>query len=141
MNEVSYFSIRAQHYHQLAMNTTEPRLKEVLEAIAADMSAKAVTADPKRQVSGPEPVQEAMDERMERRIRVRRRGWWSHTKGARVQECIICDESTIGACLMIDVEAAFYDRLYLYMSLDSTTPRHCRVVWQSNAKIGVEFLC
>ena len=141
MNEVSYFCIRAQHYLQLAMKTTDARLKEVLEAIAADMSAKAATADPKRQVSGPEPVQEAMDERMERRIRVCRRGWLSRTKGATIQECIICDESTKGACLMIDVEANVSDRLYLYLSLDSTTPRHCRVVWRSNVKIGVEFLC
>src|ERR1700691_2249113 len=46
MNEVSYFSIRAQHYHQLAMEASDTRLKEVLEAIAADMSAKVATADP-----------------------------------------------------------------------------------------------
>ena len=81
MNEVSYFSMRAQHYHQLALKATDTRLKEVLEAIAADMSAKVATADPERQVSGPEPAQEAMDERMERRIKVR--GWLSSKKGAK----------------------------------------------------------
>ena len=124
MNEVSYYSIRAQHYHQLALKATDTRLKEALDAIAADMSAKVATADPKRQVSGPEPVQEAMDERMERRIKVRRQGWQSNTKGANIQECIICDESTSGASLIIDPEACISDRLYLYMSPESTMPRN-----------------
>ena len=92
-------------------------MKEVLEAIATDMSAKVATADRNRQVSGPEPVQEATDERMERRIKVRRRGWLSSTKGATLHECIVCDESTIGARLMIAAEASISDGLYLYMSL------------------------
>ena len=140
MNEVSYFSIRAQHYHQLAMEASDTRLKEVLEAIAADMSAKVATADPNRQVSGAEPVQEATDERMARRIKVRRHGWLSSTKGATLHECIVCDESTIGARLMIAVEATISDEIYLYMSLDSTLSRHCRVIWRSNTQIGVEFL-
>ena len=140
MNEVSYFSIRAQHYHQLAMEASDTRLKEVLEAIAADMSAKVATADPNRQVSGPEPLQEAMDERMERRIKVHRHGWLSSTKGAKLQECIVCDESTIGARLMVPAEAEISHALYLYMSLESALPRHCRVVWRSNTQVGVEFL-
>jgi hypothetical protein len=140
MNEVRYFSIRAQHYHQLAMEASDIRLKEALEAIAADMSVKVATADPNRQVSGPEPLQEAMDERMERRIKVGRPGWLSSTKCAKLQECIVCDESTIGARLMIAVAAEISGGLYLYMSLDSTSPRHCRVVWRSNAQIGVKFI-
>ena len=141
MNEVSYFSLRAQHYHQLAMGVSDSRLKEVLEAISADMSAKVATADPNRQVSGSEPVQEAVDERMERRIKVHRRAWLSSTKGGKIQECIVCDESAVGARLMICVEAEISARLYLYMSPDSTSPRDCRVVWRSNTQIGVEFLC
>ena len=117
------------------------RLKEVLEAISADMSAKVATADPNRQVSGSEPVQEAVDERMGRRIKVHRRAWLSSTKGGKIQECIVCDESAVGARLMICVEAEISARLYLYMSPDSTSPRDCRVVWRSNTQIGVEFLC
>jgi hypothetical protein len=50
MNEVTYFTIRAQHHSQLAMETSDPSLKAAYEAIAADMSAKAATADPNRQV-------------------------------------------------------------------------------------------
>jgi hypothetical protein len=140
MNEVSYFSIRAWHYHHLAMEASDTRLKEVLEAIAADMSARVATADPNRQVSGPEPVQEAMDERIERRIKVRRRGWLSIMKGVKLQECVVCDESTIGARLIVAVEAEIPDNLYLYMSVDHAPPRHCRVIWRSNTQIGVEFL-
>jgi hypothetical protein len=140
MNEVSYFTLRAQHYHQLAMEASDARLKEVLEAIAVDMSAKVATADPDRQVSGPEPVQEAMDERMERRIRVRRRGWLSATTSTELAECIVWDESTIGARLMVAVETEISDTLHLYMSPDSTSGRHCRLVWRSNNQIGVEFL-
>jgi hypothetical protein len=140
MNEVSYFTLRAQHYHQLAMDASDARLKEVLEAIAVDMSAKVAAADPDRQVSGPEPVQEAMDERMERRIRVHCRGWLSVTKGAELVECIVWDESTTGARLLVSVESEISDKLHLYMSLDSTSGRHCRVVWRSNTAIGVEFL-
>ena len=50
MNEVTYFTIRAQHHSQLAIETSDPDLKAAYEAIAADMSAKAATADPNRQV-------------------------------------------------------------------------------------------
>jgi len=50
MNEVSYFTIRAQHYQRLADQTAEVKLKEAYEAIVADMSAKAVKADPNREV-------------------------------------------------------------------------------------------
>jgi hypothetical protein len=50
MNEVSYFTIRAQHHSQLALEASDPRLKAAYEAIAADMSAKVATADPNRKV-------------------------------------------------------------------------------------------
>jgi hypothetical protein len=50
MNEVTYFTIRAQHHSQLAMETSDPSLKAAYEAIAADMWAKAATADPNRKV-------------------------------------------------------------------------------------------
>ena len=117
MNEVWYFTIRAQHYHQLAMDASDSRLKEVLEAIAVDMSAKVATADPNRQVSGPEPVQEAMDERMDRRIKVRRRGWLSATTGAELEECIIWDESTIGARLVVAAKSEISDTiLFIYVA-------------------------
>ena len=140
MDEVSYSTFRAQHYHQLAIDAGDARLKEVLEAITADMSAKVVMADPGRQVSGPELMQEAMDERIERRIRVRRRGWLSVREGAEIKECIVWDESTIGPRLVVAVESEIFATLYLCMSLDFTSGWHCRVVWRSNNQIGVEFL-
>jgi hypothetical protein len=140
MNEVMYFTIRSQHYSQLAMDASDSRLKVALEAIAVDMSAKVVTADPSRQVSGSEPVQEAMDERMDRRVKLRRRGWLSATTGAELEECIIWDESTIGARLVVAIEYEISDTFHLYMSFDATWGRHCRVVWRSGTQIGVEFM-
>ena len=50
MNEVTYFTIRAQHHSQLAMETSDPSLKAAYEAIALDMSGKAATADRNREV-------------------------------------------------------------------------------------------
>jgi hypothetical protein len=50
MNEVSYFTIRAQHHSQLAQEASDPSLKTAYEAIAAEMSAKVATADPNRKV-------------------------------------------------------------------------------------------
>jgi hypothetical protein len=50
MNEVGYFTLRAQHYCQLAVETGDSRLKTAYEAIAADMSAKVATADRNRQI-------------------------------------------------------------------------------------------
>jgi hypothetical protein len=49
MNEVSYFTMRARHYRQLAAEVGEPRLKEAYEAVAADMSARAAIGDPNRE--------------------------------------------------------------------------------------------
>ena len=50
MNEVSYFTIRAQHHSQLALEASDPSLTAAHEAIAAEMTAKVATADPNRKV-------------------------------------------------------------------------------------------
>jgi hypothetical protein len=50
MNEVSYFTIRAEHHSRLALEASDPGLKAAYEAIAADMSAKVATADSNRKV-------------------------------------------------------------------------------------------
>jgi hypothetical protein len=140
MNEASYFAIRAQHYHRLAALANDTRLKGALEAIAVDMSAKVATADSNRHVSGAEPVQEAMDERVETRIRTHRRGWLSRTKGERLQKCIIWDESTAGARLVVDATREIPDTFYIYLSADPESLQLCRVAWRSDTQIGVEFV-
>jgi hypothetical protein len=50
MNEVSYYTIRAQHYFQLALETMDPSLKSAYKAIANDMKAKVATADQNRKI-------------------------------------------------------------------------------------------
>ena len=140
MNELSYFTIRSQHYRRLAAEAHDPRLKEALEAIAADMSNKVATADPNRQVSSPEPVQEALDERMERRITIRRFGWLSCTKGEQLQECIVWDESTSGARLVVTTTREIPDEFHILMSFNFTSRRRCRVAWRSDTQLGVKFL-
>jgi hypothetical protein len=46
----AYFTLRAQQYCQLAVETGDSRLKTAYEAIAADMSAKVATANRNRQI-------------------------------------------------------------------------------------------
>jgi hypothetical protein len=51
MNESTYFTIRRQHYSQLALEATDPKLKAAYEVIAAEMSVKVTSADPNRKVT------------------------------------------------------------------------------------------
>jgi hypothetical protein len=88
----------------------------------------------------PEPEQEAKDERVDARATVRRCGWISRTKGEQLRECVVWDESKSGARLVVDEPAEIPDDFYLYMSLESTSRRHCRTAWRSDKQIGVEFL-
>ncbi len=91
-------------------------------------------------MSDAEPVQEAKDERVERRSAVRRCGWLTRTKGEQLRECVILDESPKGARVAISAPGEIPDNFYLYMSLESTSRRHCRVAWRSVDQIGVEFV-
>jgi hypothetical protein len=91
-------------------------------------------------MSDPEPVQEAKDERVDPRVTVRRCGWLSPTKGEQLQECVVLDESKKGARLAVNAPSGIPDKFYIYMSLESTSRRHCRVAWRSDQQLGVEFL-
>jgi len=91
-------------------------------------------------MSDPEPEQEAKNERIATRTKVCRCGWLSRTKGEQLQECVVWDESTTGARLVVDAIREIPDEFYIYMSLDSTSRRHCRAMWRSGTQIGVKFL-
>jgi hypothetical protein len=91
-------------------------------------------------MSGSEPVQEAKDERVGPRKTVRRCGWLSRTKGEQLQECIVLDESEKGARLEVNRPSEIPDNFYIYMTLESTSRRQCRVAWRSDKQIGVEYL-
>jgi len=85
-------------------------------------------------------VKDPKDARSDPRTTVRRCGWLSRTKGEQLLECVVWDESRTGARLAFDAPGIIPDTFYLYMSLDFTSRRYCRVVWRSDKQIGVEFL-
>jgi hypothetical protein len=91
-------------------------------------------------MSNSEPVQEAKDERVDPRKTVRRCGWLSRTKGEQLQECIVLDESKKGARLAVNGPSEIPDNFYIYMTLESTSRRLCRVAWRSDKEIGIEYL-
>jgi hypothetical protein len=91
-------------------------------------------------MSEAEPAQEAKDERIDPRTTVRRCGWLSRTRGEQLQECVVVDVSKKGARLAFNTPSEIPDNFYIYMTLESTSRRHCRVAWRSDKQIGVEFL-
>jgi hypothetical protein len=86
------------------------------------------------------PAQKAQDERVHRRMTVRRCAWLSLTKGEQIQECIVLNESHKGARLAVAHPGGIPDNFYIYLTLDSASRRNCRVAWRSDKQIGVEFL-
>ena len=87
-----------------------------------------------------EATPEAQNERVHRRMTVRRCAWLSRTKGEQIQECVIMDESRKGARLAVADPDGVPDSFYIYLTLESSSRRNCRVAWRSNKQIGVEFL-
>jgi hypothetical protein len=80
------------------------------------------------------------DGRIEPRQTVRRCGWFVRSKGEQLRECTVWDESKTGARLLIDSPDTVPETFYIYMSLDFSSRRHCRVIWRSSREIGVEYL-
>ena len=74
------------------------------------------------------------------RALVRRCGWYVSSIGQQLRECTVWDESETGARLVVDAPETMPDIFHIYMTLDFSSRRHCRVVWRSKTQIGVEFL-
>jgi hypothetical protein len=91
-------------------------------------------------MSDSDPVEEERDKRSDPRTMVRRCGWVARTKGEQLRECVVRDVSNTGACLVFDKPDEIPASFYIYMTLDFTSRRHCRVVWRSGEQLGVEFL-
>jgi hypothetical protein len=91
-------------------------------------------------VSDPHFAQKPKDGRINQRTKVRRCGWFIRSKGEQLRECVVWDESETGARLVVDAPNTIPDTFYIYMSIDFTSRRHCRVVWRSDKQIGIEFL-
>jgi hypothetical protein len=80
------------------------------------------------------------DARTSPRALVRRCGWFVSTVGEQLRECTVWDESTTVARLVVDAPETIPDIFHIYMTLDFSSRRRCRVIWRSSNQIGVEFL-
>jgi PilZ domain len=60
--------------------------------------------------------------------------------GEQLRECTVWDESETGARIIVDAPETVPDTFHIYMTLDFSSRRRCRVVWRSKSQIGVEFL-
>jgi len=53
---------------------------------------------------------------------------------------VVWDESDTGMRLLVNAPDEIPDTFYVYPTLDSSSRRHCRVIWRTERQIGVEFL-
>jgi hypothetical protein len=91
-------------------------------------------------MSDPNHAQARTDARGMQRALVRRCGWYVGSIGEQLRECTVWDESETGARLIVHASEAIPDIFHIYMTLDFSSRRRCRVVWRSGTQIGVEFL-
>jgi hypothetical protein len=91
-------------------------------------------------VAEPDHAPAPEDARSSPRALVRRSGWFVGAVGQQLRECTVWDESQTGARLVVDAPETIPDIFHIYMTLDFTSRRQCRVVWRSRNQIGVEFL-
>jgi hypothetical protein len=85
-------------------------------------------------------AQTPTDARNNPRAIVRRCGWSVSSVGEQLRECTVWDESKTGARLLVDAPETIPDTFHIYMTLNFSSRRQCRVVWRSTTQIGVEFL-
>jgi hypothetical protein len=91
-------------------------------------------------VSDTDQAQAPTDARGSQRALVRRCGWYVSSIGAQLRECTVWDESQTGARLVVEAPETIPDVFHIYMTLDFSSRRRCRVVWRSKSQVGVEFL-
>jgi hypothetical protein len=91
-------------------------------------------------MSDPNHAQAPTDARASQRALVRRCGWYVGSIGEQLRECTVWDESETGARLVVDAPEAIPDTFHIYMTLEFSSRRRCRVVWRSGTQIGIEFL-
>jgi hypothetical protein len=111
-----------------------------LESLTRSFDQGFDMSDPELSEPAPETPEMAPDTRLDPRVVVRRCGWLSRSKGEQLRECIVRDESAKGARLITGDIQDIPDEFYIYMSLESSSRRHCRVAWRSATEIGVQFI-
>jgi hypothetical protein len=60
--------------------------------------------------------------------------------GAPARECTLCDVSQEGAQLAVAAPNSLPNEFILALSSDGAARRRCRVMWRTDARVGVEFL-
>lgn len=80
------------------------------------------------------------EKRASARTSVRRAGWTARSKGEQLRECLVWDESPSGARLIVNNPHEFPENFYIYLTLDFSSRRHCRVVWRSDTELGVQYV-
>lgn len=80
------------------------------------------------------------EKRVNARTTVRRAGWTARSRGEQLRECLVWDESPSGARLIVDNPQEFPESFYIYLALDFSSRRHCRVVWRSDRELGVNYV-
>ena len=55
----------------------------------------------------------------------------TRARGEQIRECTVWDESDTGMRLVVDAPDENPDILYVYPTLDSSSRRHCRVIWRA----------
>jgi hypothetical protein len=91
-------------------------------------------------MSDTDHAQAPTDARGSQRALMRRCGWCVSAIGQQLSECTVWDESETGARLVVDASETIPDIFHIYMTLDFSSRRRCRVVWRSKTQVGVEFL-
>ncbi len=88
----------------------------------------------------PNHAQNPTETRSSQRSLVRRSSWFVGSVGEPLRECVVWDESESGARLIVDAPETVPDTFHIYMTLDFSSRRRCRVVWRASKQVGVEFL-
>ncbi len=79
------------------------------------------------------------DNRRSHRIALARRAWVDPADGSQVIECLIKNISDSGGMLLFGSPKKVPDRFVLRLSEDGRVARKCRVIWNLEHTMGVEF--
>ncbi|WP_376711972.1 PilZ domain-containing protein [Bradyrhizobium hereditatis] len=120
---------------RLAWARMRPTLTdEVIQA--ATRHAEGLLQQTEAKPNAPEPLQVLENHRAAPRHRVLKAGSIEFNGG--IIDCTIRNISDTGAALEVASQLGIPDNFWLVIS-GSNTPRHCRVAWRNDKRIGVAF--
>ena len=86
------------------------------------------------------PFKRRYEQRRSIREAVSFSAWISPGHGAAVLPCMVLDVSEHGARIELASPAEIPDDFRLFLTNDGSRQRRCRVVWRSDAQIGVSYM-